>query len=333
MLGLIPIVIAAWGWSRRTALLATVLTLVAHLVFISWFDTLDSVGAMSLSYVAAHGLIALMAGLIGTLFDQYRLLYGDLITARRLNADLEAYTRMVAHDLKNPLASFASGTEHLRMEWQDKLDAVSMELLDSLEQQSHRMLSTVDGLLRLALFERKPVQIVKTNPAFPARRAWEGLSHLRKKQTVEVEWPEQWPEVYCYPAWLEEVWDNLMSNALKYGGTPRKLVISASPEGEDYVRLSVDDNGSGIPSEVRKEIIQKFSGRPKVNVDSCGIGLMIVQRILHRFGSSLEINPTVHFPTGMCFSFRLPVKEELVPAAESATTQRSSTVFQTLVVG
>ncbi len=329
MLGLIPIVIAAWGWSRRTALLATVLTLVAHLVFISWFDTLDSVGAMSLSYVAAHGLIALMAGLIGTLFDQYRLLYGDLITARRLNADLEAYTRMVAHDLKNPLASFASGTEHLRMEWQDKLDAVSMELLDSLEQQSHRMLSTVDGLLRLALFERKPVQIVKTNPAFPARRAWEGLSHLRKKQTVEVEWPE----VYCYPAWLEEVWDNLMSNALKYGGTPRKLVISASPEGEDYVRLSVDDNGSGIPSEVRKEIIQKFSGRPKVNVDSCGIGLMIVQRILHRFGSSLEINPTVHFPTGMCFSFRLPVKEELVPAAESATTQRSSTVFQTLVVG
>lgn len=306
MLGLLPITVAAWGWQRRTALLATVLVMLAHMVMLSWVAELRVLASATPGYVAGHILMAVMAVILGTLFEQYRRTYGDLISARRLNADLEAYTRTVAHDLKNPLASFVSTAHFLRTEWADRLDETSRELLISLEEQSQLMMSTVDGLLKLARVENEAVELEPTDVAAAARRAWAGLADLRLTRSPRMHWPGKWPRVHAYPPWLEEVWANLLSNAVKYGGEPPVIFVDAIELDEDRIRFIVEDNGDGIPESERAVLVQEFSRRPRAGVDSNGIGLTIVQRILYRLGSEMEIGSAERFPSGTRISFVLP---------------------------
>lgn len=309
MLGLLPIVIAAWGWTRQTALFSAILVFVAHVTMITVSGGLQLSYFVGPSYIAGHLLMGIMAFVLGTLFDQYRIIHKDLLVAIRLNSDLEAYTRTVAHDLKNPLAGFVSSTTHLKEEWGEILDETSVDLLSSLEIQSKHMLNIVDGLLKLALIENEAIELSFFNPEKSIRSAWVGLSELRGLRKPSIAWPSEWLSIYGYEQWFQQVADNLLSNAIKYGGDPPQIKVGFERKNSQMTEFFIEDNGEGMSAFDRQELLKEFSKRPRAKIDSNGIGLTIVQRILKKVDTDLEIQSAKHFPSGTRFSFLVQTQE------------------------
>jgi len=109
----------------------------------------------------------------------------------------------------------------------------------------------------------------------------------RRHAAVEV---ARLPLVACHGAYLRQVFDNIVSNALKYTrpGEPPSLTISAQVE-HNMVCFSVQDRGIGIPSSQRSRVFQPFVRLRQTEAAGSGIGLTIVQRIVELYGGQVWI--------------------------------------------
>ncbi|MBN2002466.1 MAG: HAMP domain-containing histidine kinase [Anaerolineae bacterium] len=128
---------------------------------------------------------------------------------------------------------------------------------------------------------------------------------------AEVVLPDQWPQALGYGPWVEEVWVNYISNALKYGGKPSELelgatVIAPSPDrpGAPVVRFWVADNGAGIAPEAQGRLFTPFERVSQVRATGHGLGLSIVRRIVEKLGGQVGVESAVG--QGSTFWFTLP---------------------------
>ena len=98
------------------------------------------------------------------------------------------------------------------------------------------------------------------------------------------------PLVACHPAYLRQIFDNVLANALKYArpGAPPVVEVAASTT-RQTVCFSVRDQGIGIPGEQRERVFQPFVRLRRVDVPGSGIGLAIVQRIVELYGGHVWI--------------------------------------------
>ena len=138
-----------------------------------------------------------------------------------------------------------------------------------------------------------------------------------------------WPVALGYAPWVEEVWANYLSNALKYGGRPPCVELGAAPlpnppplaeegEGRGMVRFWVRDNGPGILPEDQARLFTPFTRLDQVRVKGHGLGLSIVKRIVEKLGGQVGVESQVGH--GSTFSFTLPgtsnprVSESVTPS-------------------
>jgi signal transduction histidine kinase len=106
-----------------------------------------------------------------------------------------------------------------------------------------------------------------------------------------------------YAPWVGEVWLNLLSNALKYGGSPPRLEVAGAPDGP-HVRFSVRDNGQPLSEDERKRVFTPFTRLHKERAAGHGLGLATVQRIVSKLGGTVGV--TVGSAGGNEFFFTLP---------------------------
>jgi signal transduction histidine kinase len=107
-----------------------------------------------------------------------------------------------------------------------------------------------------------------------------------------------------YAPWVEEVWVNYMSNAIKYGGCPPRVELGAEAQSKDGVRFWVRDNGRGISPEERDRLFTPFTRLSQIHVKGHGLGLSIVRRIVEKLGGAVTVESKVG--RGSVFSFTLP---------------------------
>jgi signal transduction histidine kinase len=106
---------------------------------------------------------------------------------------------------------------------------------------------------------------------------------------------------------LDQVISNLLSNALKYGGgTP--LSLSVGMNGERQVRLSIKDEGPGIPREHHERIFDQFERAASPSVAGMGMGLWIVRRVVAAHGGTVTVESDVG--KGACFTVTLPARPQ-----------------------
>jgi len=135
------------------------------------------------------------------------------------------------------------------------------------------------------------------------------LNHkLKQKQVdVTVAFPENLPEMCGWPGELNQVWTNLIDNAIDAMPAGGKLTISAEldqrPDGLTFILTKVADNGSGIPDDVRSKIFDPFFTTKPMGVGT-GLGLDIVQGIVRRHNGSIKVQSQ---PGHTEFSVCLPV--------------------------
>ncbi len=231
----------------------------------------------------------------------------------QLIRDLNSFTQTVAHDLKTPLTTIL-GFASMLSDHQAKIPPEQQkEALQSIVKTSLKMNNIIQELLLLAAVRQSTV---KTGPiqmanviAAAKQRLW-GIISDANAELVISDTPN-WPKVIGYAAWVEEVWINYISNAVKYGGNPARVELGADPEycksasGRTMARFWVRDNGNGISPEDQTLLFNQFTRLDQVRADGHGLGLSIVARVIEQLGGTVGIESQLG--QGSTFYFTLPM--------------------------
>ena len=132
------------------------------------------------------------------------------------------------------------------------------------------------------------------------------VSSMIFEYDAKILYPSAWPIAMGYAPWIEEVWDNYISNAIKYGGRPPIFQLGADRLDGDLICFWVKDNGDGIPHDEQEWLFGAFSSVSTVNRIGHGLGLSIVKRIVQKLGGAVTVESSGEIGQGSVFSFTLP---------------------------
>lgn len=222
------------------------------------------------------------------------------------NRDLEAFAHTVAHDLKGSI-NLITGFAYLLQEKHTTFSGQELEIcVDALARGGYRLGSIIDELLLLAQVRTRAVQRSRFSMAEVVSEAQHRLSGLANEYQAQITVPNTWPEVIGYAPWVEEVWVNYMSNAIKYGGNSPRVELGATRAG-DEVRFWVRDSGRGLTAQEQGQLFVPFTRLNQARTEGHGLGLSIVRRIMEELGG--EVGVESRPGQGCVFYFTLPSAE------------------------
>jgi signal transduction histidine kinase len=226
------------------------------------------------------------------------------------NQELDAFAHTVAHDLKNPLHQIGGYACLLEEECASRLGALGHQCLGAITEAVDTMTAIIDELLLLASVRQEEVA---TGPLQMGRIVETALDRLEPQieaAGAQISVPDRWPEAQGYGPWVEEVWFNYVSNAIKYGGKPDEgLPPRIELGGErlpDGARFWVQDNGRGLTREERERLFTPFTRLYETYAEGHGLGLSIVRRIVTKLGGDVAVES--ERGRGSIFSFTLPAR-------------------------
>lgn len=229
------------------------------------------------------------------------------------NKALDTFAYMVAHDLKNPVSVLVSYAEWLQDTYRHLSHGEVVETLGELTKSGHKIARLIDDLLLLARLRN--LDEIVLEPLAMGRvvaAAQDRLDQEWMARQIEIRTPETWPGVTGYAPWVEEVWVNYLSNALKYGGQPDQELPPcielgfdevAAPDGP-HVRFWVRDNGPGLTPEEQALLFSEFTRLAETRARGYGLGLAIVRLIVEKLGG--EVGVESQPGQGSTFWFTLP---------------------------
>jgi PAS domain S-box-containing protein len=229
----------------------------------------------------------------------------ELIEKEKLILDLDAYARSVAHDLKNPLGTLVGLTDLIRERLAENDISDVEEMVGIVSEQSRKMIRIIDDLLMLSRIRKDDIvkKPIKTEDILDD--VFRRLKGEIERYNAVIERPVSWPMVMGHPQWIEEVWVNLLSNALKYGGNPPVIKLGYDMTGSGSCRFWIQDNGNGLPGSSLKKIFRDFERLGKKDSDGYGLGLPIVKRIFEKLVGEIVATSSNRPGEGCVFSFTL----------------------------
>ncbi len=244
---------------------------------------------------------------VGTTIDVSRARQSEAMlqryaaTLERSNEDLERFAYVASHDLQKPLRSIVSFSQLLDRRYRGRLDEDADEYLHFIIEGGQRMQALIQDLLRISRVETAGEPLAPTDSGAVVAAALHSLETSLAKAGATVVVGDL-PTVMADPAQLEQVFVNLIGNALKYHRPEAPLVvqISASRQG-DWWEFAVADNGIGIAPEYFDRIFVIFERlHSKDEYEGTGIGLAVVRKIVERHGGRVRLESVQD--GGACFS-------------------------------
>jgi len=219
------------------------------------------------------------------------------------NAELDAFSHTVAHDLKNPLGHMMTMSDFLLEECFTCKNVEGRKCMQHIFNSSKKMIGIVNALLLLASVSKQEIELMPLNMGDIIYQVQQRLAAMFIEYHGEILMQDNWPIVMGYAPWVEEIWVNYLSNALKYGGQPPRLKLGATPN-EKLIRFWVRDNGEGLSQEAMAKLFTPFTRLHKTPAEGHGLGLSIVQRIVERLGGEVGVESQPN--SGNLFFFTLP---------------------------
>ena len=224
---------------------------------------------------------------------------------QRSNEDLQQFAYVASHDLQEPLRSIVGFSQLLARRYGGRLDEDADEFIGFIVEGGNRMQTLIRDLLRVARVETQAKEPVPTDAGAVVAGALVLLDPSLKETGATVTVGDL-PAVMADPAQLEQVFVNLVGNAVKYRreDVPPAIAVSARPL-DGMVEFSVADNGIGIEAEHFDRIFEMFRRlHTHDEYDGTGIGLAVVKRIVERHGGRFRVTSVPG--EGSTFSFTLP---------------------------
>jgi light-regulated signal transduction histidine kinase (bacteriophytochrome) len=201
------------------------------------------------------------------------------------NKELEAFSYSVSHDLRAPLRAVDGFTRILLEEHAPQLDAEGRRVCGIISDNTRRMGELIDDLLAFSRLGRVEIHPAPIDMAALAGSTFLELTEPRQRQRIEFR-VAPLPPATGDPALLRQVWSNLLANAVKFSARQERasIEVRAGREG-DAVVYSVRDDGAGFDMRYVDKLFGVFQRLHSAReFEGTGVGLAIVQRVIHRHG-------------------------------------------------
>ena len=225
------------------------------------------------------------------------------------NEELDAFAHTVAHDLTTPVHIIVGNAEVLSQDYTAIPDDQRQQSLEAVARSGRKLAAIIDELLLLAKLRKSEVETAPLDMASIVAESVNRLADSIKRSRAEIILPDAsaWPVVVGYGPWVEEVWTNYLSNALKYGDTTSArpcIELGAELQADDMVRFWVRDDGPGLTPEAQSRLFMPFTRLTQVRTRGHGLGLSIVRRIVEKIGGQVGVKSQMG--DGSTFYFTLP---------------------------
>ena len=221
------------------------------------------------------------------------------------NKELEAFSYSVSHDLRAPLRHISGFVDLLNNNNSTQLDSKGLRFLNIITESAHEMGNLIDALLTFSRLSRTELQRVKINSKNIVTRALKTFSDELTGRTVKINISDL-PDEMGDENLINQVWVNLISNALKYSRNKEKAVIDIGGKVENgEVIFHIKDNGAGFDMKYADKLFGVFQRLHKASdFEGIGIGLANVSRIVMRHGGKCWAESKVG--KGATFLFSVP---------------------------
>ena len=220
------------------------------------------------------------------------------------------FIAFAAHELRGPITVIRGYLDVLSMELSEQLAPDQKELIKRLIVSANRLSGYINNILNTSKFDRRHLQIHLSETSladiYDTVSDDMALRASSQNRLLSVTIPPDLPTVAADRSSLSEVISNLIDNAIKYSNEGGAVAVTAAVEG-DYVKVSVQDHGIGMPGNVVGNLFHKFyrSHRSRETVAGTGIGLYICKAIVESHGGTIEVSSTEG--EGSVFSFTVPI--------------------------
>ena len=274
--------------------------------------------------LVAH-LVALPAGRING--PAAVLALSDLTAIRKTMEMRADFVANVSHELRTPLTAIVGMIETLRGPARDDAEARE-RFLALMDEQGSRMTRLVGDLLSLSRIQAnehtRPTDPVRLQDVLPTVARMLAPYADQKKVAVAVEAAADLPAVNGDADQLQQVFQNLIHNAIKYGRDASRVRVVAGREGDGEIAVAVIDQGEGIAEQHIPRLTERFYRVDKARsraLCGTGLGLAIVKHIVTRHQGRLSIDSEVG--VGSTFTVTLPVRRDGGPRPPADGSQKS----------
>jgi PAS domain S-box-containing protein len=225
-------------------------------------------------------------------------------TLKRSNEELDNFSYIASHDLKEPLRGISNFTTFLIEDYYDKIDDKGKDQLLTLQKLSKRMATLIDTLLKYSKVGSLDLKLQPSNVRSLIEEKLELLGPFLKEKNAEVIFRNEIPVMVCDSARIGEVFQNLITNAAKYNSNDRKIIeIGFKEEPNEYV-FSIKDNGIGIAENNYANIFKIFKrlhGRNEFG-GGTGAGMTIAKKIIQRHAGRIWLDSQLGVGTTFFFT-------------------------------
>ncbi|MDY6819678.1 MAG: ATP-binding protein [Halobacteriales archaeon] len=223
----------------------------------------------------------------------------------RSNDSLREFAYIASHDLQEPLRMVSSYVDLLETEYGEQLDDEAAEYMDFAVNGARRMKRMINSLLEYSRVHTQADEFTATDTAAVFADTRQDLELLIEDHNATVTVGEL-PDVHADRDQLGQVFQNLIKNGIEHAtdAVDPIIEVTASESDTEY-EFAVADNGPGIPTDEQDDIFGIFQqGATASSTENTGIGLAIVERIIHRHGGRIWVESDGD--TGTTFRFTIP---------------------------
>ena len=217
----------------------------------------------------------------------------------RSNQELQDYAHIVSHDLKSPLRSISALISWLKEDYKDVIDEIGMQNFKHIENKVEKMDHLINGILSYSSINEKDVLTQKVDINEIINNI---ISIIFIPANVNVTIKNKLPIIKADPTRIQQLFQNLISNAVHYIDKPKGIVEIDYSENKDYYQFSVSDNGIGISEDYHKKIFEIFQSLS--DDESTGIGLSIVKKIIDLYKGKIWIESELGKGTTFYFTLK-----------------------------
>jgi len=252
----------------------------------------------------------LATGIAARLRESERRLREAVLRLERL-ADLRrSFLHVMVHDLRSPVGAVTTLLDNLSSDLGGPLTEQQRQWVERADHRLRGALDLLRGLQVLADLETEPLTnlMVSVDLRAIVREVVEEHADLaqQRHQSLTAELPDSLPSVRGIAQLLREALVNYVTNAIKYAGEGRTILVRTRAQ-DAMVRVEVQDDGPGIPAEAQARLFQEFVrvSKGKGSETGTGLGLSIVRRIAEAHGGQVGVQSTPG--QGSCFFLTLPI--------------------------
>lgn len=236
-----------------------------------------------------------------------RQLKQEITEKEKLINDLAAFDHTVAHDLKNVIGAIITSSDLLELELSQKNFHNLKEIVELVQLSANKSYHVIKELLTLASVRQQDVKKERIDMLQIFEESEKRIQDMIDSSKATIIKPDDWPSAYGYGPWVEEVWVNFLSNAIKYGGKPPVIELGYNQfYSEKKIRYWIKDNGGRLTKKQQKSLFKEYERFNQPHIEGTGLGLSIVKRIIDKLGGEVGVISNAIPGEGSIFYFTLP---------------------------